>query len=137
MFDVSEQSRDLHVRMSADLEKIDDACKRVMHFLEKLGLERYDFDLQLLTREALINAVVHGCGSDSRKKIEYFLRLEGKSLIMEVEDEGEGFDWSACLGKEPEATSEGGRGLLIMKNYSTQMAYNSKGNRLFLKKTIG
>jgi len=137
MFEVSEQSCCLHIRMSSALEKIDAACELVMRFLEKLGMERHVFEVQLLTREALINAIIHGSGNDRGKTIDYGIRLDGNCLIMEVEDPGDGFNWPARLGKEPNMSSESGRGLFIMKEYATAIVYNAKGNRLILSKLIG
>jgi serine/threonine-protein kinase RsbW len=136
MFEVAEQPCRLRIRMSSELKGIDAACKLIGAFLQKLCLERYAFDVELLTREALINAIVHGNGNDRRKTIQYGISMEGDCLTIEVEDSGNGFNWPAFLQREPELTSECGRGVLLMREYSTGMAYNARGNRLVLSKLI-
>ncbi len=51
---------------------------------------------------------------------------------MQVEDEGEGFGWRACMGKAPQSMGGTGRGLTIMKRYSESITYNETGNNLVL-----
>jgi len=49
---------------------------------------------------------------------------------MEVEDDGDGFDWKSQTADIPDITSESGRGTAIMTLYSSGFQYNEKGNRL-------
>ena len=42
------------------------------------------FAAELLVREALTNAVVHGCHSDPNKQVRCFLRLKGRHLLIAV-----------------------------------------------------
>src|SRR5579863_9910653 len=51
------------------------------------------FAAELLVREALTNAVVHGCHADPGKQVRCALRLTGTRLLIVVADDGEGFDW--------------------------------------------
>jgi serine/threonine-protein kinase RsbW len=46
-------------------------------------------------REILINAMKHGNRFDPRKKVGFEVSLDGRDLIMDVTDEGAGFDLAA------------------------------------------
>jgi serine/threonine-protein kinase RsbW len=81
-------------------------------------------------REALTNAVLYGSRHEEDSQIRYSLRCESGTLTMEVEDDGEGFDWRSLSADPPDITSESGRGMAIMTLYSSGFQYNEKGNRL-------
>ena len=51
------------------------------------------FAAELLLREALTNAVVHGCHAESGKQVRCSMRLKGRRLLIVVDDDGDGFDW--------------------------------------------
>ncbi len=79
----------------------------------------------------------HGSCCQCERTIKFDLRVLDDYLSMEIEDEGKGFDWrSEMKGEHPDQTSECGRGLAIMRAYSTQIAFNEKGNKLILKKKV-
>ena len=137
MLEVSRRTNSIDISLSATLENIDRADEETKRFLWRMGLETETFAIRLAVREGLLNALQHGSSGDPNKIIRHGLRLEDKFLIIEIEDEGSGFDWSAYMGKKAALTSGSGRGLAIMRNYCTDIEYNAKGNRLFLRKEIG
>ncbi len=126
----------LSLQPSATLEAIDEVCVEIKGFLEEWQLDRWFFEVSLLAREALINAVVHGCGLDPAQRVLFMLAKHGDELEITVEDPGPGFDWKAETGGLPDLTAEHGRGLLIFRNYATGFAYNDKGNRVTLRKAV-
>jgi serine/threonine-protein kinase RsbW len=92
------------------------------------------FTAELLVREALTNAVVHGCRTDSSKQVRCSLRLKGRRLLIAVEDDGEGFDWRAA-GTNPATWLEcSGRGIEILRKYSNRVRYNERGNAMTIVK---
>ncbi|MGD9503692.1 MAG: ATP-binding protein [Syntrophobacteraceae bacterium] len=124
---------------SATLENVDKAVDEIKTFLKERSMDEHVFDVVLLAREGLTNAVRHGCRVDGSKQVHYGLRLQEGSLILEIEDEGEGFDWrslACCLDKVHDSRDDCGRGLAIMHSYSTDMRYNERGNALILRKKI-
>lgn len=137
MFEIRQRANGLDMSFSSTLENIDRADKETKGFLYKMGIDSEAFAIRLVMREGTLNAVKHGNLGDSRKIIKYGLQLEENSIIIEIEDEGKGFDWSAHLGKEPALSSDSGRGLTIMRKYCTGIEYNPPGNRLVLRKEIG
>jgi len=132
MFRVSQNSKEIDFSFSASLRNIDRAAEETKEFLKKAGKENQSFNIILGLREALINAVVHGCRKNSRRVIIYNLRIENDSFFMEVEDEGYGFDWRTYFGKGIPSIQEHGRGVAIMERCFSSMKYNERGNKLLL-----
>jgi serine/threonine-protein kinase RsbW len=88
------------------------------------------FGVLLIMREALTNAVLYGSRHEEDSKIRYSLILGDGTLTMEVEDDGDGFDWKSLTAEVPDITAESGRGTAIMTLYASGFRYNEKGNRL-------
>ena len=136
MFQSSNTSKRLEIVFSAVLENVDRAAEETEKFLIAKGLENISFKIILGMREALVNAIIHGCGKVSRKMIRYDLQLEDDFLTITVEDQGNGFDWMSCLKADLPSMKDSGRGLSIMKKYFSDIKYNEKGNRLVLRTDI-
>lgn len=126
------------IRLSfpAAFGNIDEAAGEIKKFLVQKNLEEVSFETILALREALINAVEYGSGSNPDKIVNLELRIERSRLIMEIEDQGPGFDWQSRLGKALPDRETSGRGLYIMKTYCDGILYNKAGNRLTLVKSI-
>jgi len=120
--------------MSAELGNIDKASDVTKEFLQAHELEHCAFDVLLVMREALANAVIHGCRSDAQKQVEYKLEYDGRVLTMRVADSGPGFGWNVASTAPPQPESTRGRGLNIMRHYFDAMEYNERGNELVLRK---
>jgi serine/threonine-protein kinase RsbW len=68
--------------------------------------------------EALSNAILRGNKEDPEKLVRVWARFDPRTLILEVVDEGAGFDLDACTidASSPEhLTDENGRGLFLMR----------------------
>jgi serine/threonine-protein kinase RsbW len=68
--------------------------------------------------EALANAILRGNGDDRAKLVRVRARIDDVELVVEIADEGRGFDLDACtldptLADRLEA--EDGRGLFLMR----------------------
>ena len=132
----SNDSNGIRLSFSATLENVDRAANEVKDFFSRVHVKDRTFDIILGIREALINSVTHGSRKDSKKNVTCTLRLEGDELIVEVEDEGAGFDWKARLDKNLPTREESGRGLALMKESFSKIKYIEKGNRLILIQKI-
>ena len=120
----------------ANLENIDYAITEIEKFLVQKKLDEFSFEVILVSREALINAVVYGCESNPDKNVKLELRIEPACLVIEIEDQGPGFDWQGCLKRALPDKEISGRGLYIMKTYCDKIFYNEAGNRLTLIKKL-
>ena len=137
MFKASQGSSSFDMCFCSTLEKIDQADQEMTSFLSRMGLQAEAFGIRLAMREGLLNSIKHGNSAEGHKIVTCKLRLEDNHLVMEIEDEGPGFDWRAYMGKKAAPTSHSGRGLTIIKTYCEHLEFNVKGNRLILRKKIG
>jgi serine/threonine-protein kinase RsbW len=67
--------------------------------------------------EALSNAILRGNHEDTTKGVRVRARVDERSLVLEVEDEGAGFDLEACMvdpNLDGNVFREDGRGLFLM-----------------------
>ena len=126
----------LNITFSSTLENIDRADRETHRFLEDNGAAHHSFATRLVLREGLTNAVVHAHKKDPSKVVKFGLRLGDGALVMEIEDQGEGFDWEGARKKEHEITDDHGRGMAIMTHYFTEFRYNPAGTKLTLVKKL-
>ena len=133
MFNLLESANCLEATFSAELNNIDKASAVTKHFLETTNINYSSFDILLVMREALNNAVIHGCHRNTNKNVLYRVKLDQNELAIEVEDEGDGFDWRAIMKREPQPDWDHGRGFPILKHYCDHIYFNEKGNQLIIK----
>ena len=119
--------------IAADLHAVDRVCAEVTVCLQSFGLSGQNFAVQMLLREALNNAVIHGCDRNPAMQVRCELSIGAESLQISVEDDGPGFDWRSALQFEPISDDlESGRGLLVYKFYAEQIEFNASGSRICL-----
>jgi anti-sigma regulatory factor (Ser/Thr protein kinase) len=117
---------------SANLANVDKLIKRLRSYMIRNNLEKESFTCELLAREALNNAIFHVSGEDLQKKTTFIAEFRPREIIMKFSDEGHGFDWRKCLSEEYDPRGTSGRGLLLLKLYTTEFLYNEKGNELLI-----
>jgi serine/threonine-protein kinase RsbW len=118
---------------AAELHAVDRVCQDAATCLQELDLSRLNFAVQMLLREALNNAVIHGSDCDASKQVVCEMWTEQDWLHIRVEDQGLGFDWS-CVLLRPVAAQEQecGRGLLVYRLYADQIDFNPSGSCIHL-----
>jgi serine/threonine-protein kinase RsbW len=106
---------------------------RVEAWMRLLGYSRQDlFAVQLALHEAVINAFQHGNRGDRGKSIRVAFLITADEVLVRVEDDGKGFDPNLLpdpLG-EKSLNGPGGRGLLLMRAYTTWLNVEPPGNRV-------
>jgi serine/threonine-protein kinase RsbW len=113
------------------LECVDEAELAVGAAAKELGFGEVNQQrIRLATREAMVNAVAHGNRFDVSKKVRFQLS-EGAngSLVVDIEDEGPGFEEKSVPDPLDEANLEypSGRGLLIMRTFMDEVAIGGPG----------
>jgi anti-sigma regulatory factor (Ser/Thr protein kinase) len=125
-----EMRRELPATLQAAEEFIRDFQLRSRTLLDRAD----GFAAELLLREALTNAVVHGCravaGRQVRCSVRCAVRVKGRRLLIAVEDCGPGFDWRAAWDKQAQLADCSGRGIEIFRKYSSGVRYNDRGNAM-------
>jgi serine/threonine-protein kinase RsbW len=124
-------STTFHSSLSS-LEEVDDVCRESRTLLESQGWIDHCFALDMLLREFLNNAILHGHRSDIGKQVQVKLRIGRKWIVVQVADEGPGFDWQSINLSHPSENATSGRGLLIGTWYSHRMRFNRSGNQVTL-----
>ncbi len=111
--------------LSADLDAVPPARKKAMRVCTDAGLAEDDcFALDLALGEALANAVTHGSGAKTNGKIYLGLWKYRSRLIIQVRDNGTGFNPPPPPYLMPEAHHHGthGRGLPLMETLTDALA---------------
>jgi serine/threonine-protein kinase RsbW len=128
--------KSLNLNIKADLKEIDNFCMEAEKLLRNNSLGEYVFPVQLLLREALTNAVVHGCRKQSKLMIKCYFNILENEIRMEIKDPGDGFDWKFAQSKDYTLSADSGRGLLIFNKYASEYIYNKAGNGVLIKMII-
>lgn len=71
-------------------------------------------DLKVAISEACTNALCHGCKKDNNYSVEFI--IENDRLIVEVKDNGPGFDYDQIEQPNPLQPKEGGLGIFIINS---------------------
>lgn len=119
---------DLRRVMPATLQAIEELLEEFRRKAAGL-LDRVNcFTAELLLREALTNAVVHGCHAESGKQVRCSMRLKGRRLLLVIDDDGDGFDWRSARCVSGAFCDCSGRGIEILWKYADWVRYNDRGN---------
>ncbi len=92
------------------------------------------FPLRLVLEEAVTNAFKHGGAEGQPPAVDVDWRVTPERITISVDDHGPGFDPDAV----PDPTTDdrlelpSGRGLLLIRAYMTDVAFNELGNRITL-----
>jgi serine/threonine-protein kinase RsbW len=94
------------------------------------------FAVRLAAYEAVNNAFQHGNESDLSKFIYFRYLVTPDEVLLEVEDQGPGFDPDQVPDPLAQENLErpGGRGLFLMRAHMSWVAFNQQGNRVTLGK---
>ncbi|MBI5946243.1 MAG: ATP-binding protein [Chloroflexi bacterium] len=116
----------------ASLENVDLICADISAWMMELNLPGHIFALELLVREALNNAIIHGSLMNPDRKVFAELQCDMDALRFKVRDAGAGFDWQATLERIIDDKRENGRGLKLYQLYADQVEFNERGNQVTL-----
>jgi serine/threonine-protein kinase RsbW len=114
------------------LAEVESLCLKIRALLQSNDLVEACFCVELLARECLNNAVIHGNRGDAGKLIELSLCVGRKYLRLQVGDEGPGFAWPEMRRKRLDTVAPSGRGLKLYELYARRVQFNRSGNRITL-----
>jgi serine/threonine-protein kinase RsbW len=126
---------------SSILEHVDKFCDQARPLHTVLGRDDVSFAIELLLREMLNNAILHGNKANPKLIVTCSIIVYENTIAVEVADEGQGFDWKtyyAELAKRTDVVGDdgflptSGYGLLLLKEYATTFFYNNQGNQVSL-----
>ena len=125
---------EMRVTLPATFDAIEGLCAEFRRQSRGRATRSQSFGAELLLREALTNAAVHGCGLDPAKSVRCSIRMDLRRLAIAVRDEGGGFDWRQAQSHRASATDTSGRGMEILERYSTRLRFGTQGNSVFILK---
>lgn len=112
----------------------------VQEILEKLEDRGWTkdvlFGIHMALEESISNAIRHGNKEDVQKKVRVHGELDSERFLVEVCDQGEGYD----PGKVPDCRSDenldrpGGRGLALIRAYMDRVEHSDCGCCLNMEK---
>lgn len=122
------------------IERVVDIVSRQCAGLS-LSARACNMSVPVALTEAISNAILYGNRQDRSKTVRVRAVVENGDLVLEVADQGLGFDLDACTQdptKPENLAREDGRGLFLMRSLMDRVErYNDGGNvvRLTLRRT--
>lgn len=119
--------------IQACLFNVDKVCNEMTMWLVEQGLTSCLFQVELMAREALNNAIIHGSNLDPDRSVNCELQFIEDQLRLTVQDDGPGFDWHSLLENEVvDSLQENGRGIQMYRFYADSIEFNPSGNQVTL-----
>ena len=120
----------LRFDIASDYDEARAVQQKILDAVEAHGYtENAQFALKLALEEALINAVKHGNKLDPKKRVRGYATVTAEMAVIEVQDEGPGFERQAIpdptLEENLEKTS--GRGILLIEAYTDEVEWTDRG----------
>jgi anti-anti-sigma factor len=122
----------LCAKIASRLGEAESLCMKIRELMRANDLVRLSFPVELLARECLANAVLHGNRKQEDKSVSLRLWLGRDWIRLQVSDEGPGFAWQKALRKEADVTASSGRGLRLCALYAERVRFNRRGNEITL-----
>lgn len=135
--------RDVSPAVAADVTIPSDAvdARRIQdeieNLLNTLHINEHDiFSIKLALEEAVVNAIKHGNQMDRSKKVRIAYQLYADRFHVQISDDGTGFDPTDVPDPTAFENLERpcGRGLMLMRHYMTEVAFNQCGNGVTMSK---
>ena len=128
----------LDVTIPADVNAISPVVDGVLQIAREMKCaEGYEHEVDLALREALANAILHGCDSDPSKKVGCCVVCEGSSeIVIIVRDPGEGFTPEAVPNPLTceNVYSTHGRGIYLINQLMDEVRFEARGTEIQMRK---
>jgi serine/threonine-protein kinase RsbW len=126
------------VRFAGRLDAIAPAVDQLMSEVQDMACARgKEFEIETALREAIANAVRHGCGNDGEKEVEAWVGCdESRGMLIVVRDPGPGFDPAAIpspiVGQN--VFRSHGRGIYLINELMDAVSFESGGTEIRMLK---
>lgn len=124
----------LDIRIPSDVQEIEGIVEQVVHQCRRFRFEgrQLTLNVPVALTEALSNAILRGNGDAAGRSVRVRSTVDERRLVLEVEDEGSGFDLEACT-EDPTTPEnlerEDGRGLFLMRSLMDNVErFRGEGN---------
>jgi serine/threonine-protein kinase RsbW len=126
------------VILHADVAAISPVVSWVMRLVGELDYAKgKEFEIEMALREALANAILHGCKSDPEKKVECTVAADReRGILIVVRDPGQGFDPQSLPMPTDESSlvSDHGRGIYLINQLMDEVKHERNGSEIHMRK---
>jgi serine/threonine-protein kinase RsbW len=128
----------LNMDIAADVNAISPLVDSVMGIVAEVGCAAgKELEVETSLREALANAIVHGCEKDPRKTVQFCVACdETRGMLIVVRDPGAGFDPakipSPVIGET--VFSSHGRGIYLINELMDEVRIERGGTEIHMRK---
>jgi serine/threonine-protein kinase RsbW len=126
----------LKLDFSSCFKNIDAVIETVLNYLENEELKIDSFEINVVLRELLTNAIRHGNKCNESKKINFMLRIDGKKLQFFIKDQGPGFDPVKELNARSDILTPHGMGITILTSLGYHLEYDREEKYLVVTKKV-
>ena len=128
----------LEKQIPTDLVKAMEEVDNVSNWVTKELKQGNEFLGRFLTgfMEAINNAIIHGNKNDPDKQVRILVAVvDDDHVILEVEDEGNGFDYETVLKRSGviDREAESGRGIFLMQKMADEVEFFNGGRGVRLR----
>jgi serine/threonine-protein kinase RsbW len=137
-FDSDSLKLRLKVEIPADVHRVGEVVDGIMAVVKAMQCAcGHEDDIELVMREALVNAIIHGAGADPSKKVACCVACEDEhGMLIVVSDPGEGFDLAKVadplVGEN--LYSNHGRGIFLINRLMDHVEYKRGGTEIHMCK---
>lgn len=114
--------------VQSNIESLKVVEEKIFHYCMLMNVGNYHSTISVAVLQAVENAIVHGNGNDEKKHVQVRCGLCRGGMYVEVEDEGDGFDYTH-YGQLP-SEGEKGEGIFVMRSLCDNMEYMDGGRRV-------
>jgi serine/threonine-protein kinase RsbW len=128
----------LDVVLQGEASAIDPVVRAIMQMVTEMKCaEGKEFEIETSLREALANAIKHGCRNDPRRQVECTVLCdEARGMLIVVRDPGPGFDPAAIpspiVGQN--LFSDHGRGIYLINQLMDEVRFEKGGTEIHMRK---
>ena len=128
----------IEVTLNADPDAISPVVEGIMEMARRMECASgKEFEVETALREALANAILHGCKNDATKKVQCCVACdEQRGLLIIVRDPGSGFEPTEIpdplCGEN--VYSNHGRGIYLINQLMDEVRFERNGTEIHMRK---
>ena len=137
-FDSQKLLLKLEFIVPGDVHAISPVVDGVMHIAKQMGCAKdKEFEVEMAVREALANAIIHGCQQNPGKTVQVCIACdEARGMLIVVRDPGPGFDPatvpSPVMGQN--LFDDHGRGIYLINQLMDEVRFERGGTEIIMRK---
>jgi serine/threonine-protein kinase RsbW len=133
-FDPAKLILSLDMRVSGEVKAIDPVISHIMEKIKAMGCAAgKEFEVETSIREALANAVLHGCKEDPECTVQISVVCdESRGILIVVRDPGPGFDPGDIPSpvKGRQLYEDSGRGIYLISQLMDEVSFWEDGTEI-------